>query len=269
MPKESKVFQFIILSIAVLFIGGAGILFSGKLKRPLAPQTSPAIHSGPSLLWPIQCKVGADCRVTNFPDPKKTGKTALCASNFISGHEGTDIAITPRKMDEGVPVVAAASGTVLWVFDGKYDRCPSSHEDCQDPQVKMEPLQQKGFRVCTPLGLFCDSGEEHSGMCFWCFDGGNVIVIRHDGIPGVFATRYDHFKQGSINVIPGQKVSKGEFLGLVGSAGHSTGPHLHFEVWGKGFYDPVDPWKGECSEDAHSSLWESQPVVNPDFKLEE
>jgi murein DD-endopeptidase MepM/ murein hydrolase activator NlpD len=39
----------------------------------------------------------------------------------------------------------------------------------------------------------------------------------------------------------GSKIGKGEVLGLVGSTGYSTGPHLHFEVRKNG--KPTDPLK--------------------------
>jgi murein DD-endopeptidase MepM/ murein hydrolase activator NlpD len=209
------------------------------------------------LAWPIACALGRDCNVTNFPDPKKTGTTALCQKNFIVGHEGTDIAISQEDMDRGMEVFAADDGVVLWVFDGKYDRCPDpAQPDCAEPPA-MKPGGHDGTTVCTPLGPFCREGPS-SGQCFWCFAGGNVVVIRHPH-GEVFATRYDHFKKGSITVKPGHKVKKGDVIGLVGSAGHSTAPHLHFEVWGKTFYDPVDPWAGKCSPKGHKSLWDEQP----------
>jgi murein DD-endopeptidase MepM/ murein hydrolase activator NlpD len=54
---------------------------------------------------------------------------------------------------------------------------------------------------------------------------GNMIDIEHaDGI----VTRYGHLSRIEVRV--GQTVDVGEVIGLVGSTGRSTGPHLHFEV---------------------------------------
>lgn len=54
---------------------------------------------------------------------------------------------------------------------------------------------------------------------------GNYIVIDHGG--GV-TTLYAHC--ASLNVKKGQKVTKGEVIGIVGTTGWSTGYHLHFEI---------------------------------------
>lgn len=59
---------------------------------------------------------------------------------------------------------------------------------------------------------------------------GNAVVIRHDfGYDGKrLYTAYAHMSQ--INVTEGQWVEQGDTIGLVGSTGNTTGPHLHFEV---------------------------------------
>jgi murein DD-endopeptidase MepM/ murein hydrolase activator NlpD len=114
-----------------------------------------------------------------------------------------------------------------------------------------------GTTVCTELGPYCNDGS--NGQCFWCFAGGNVIVILHDGVPGVFATRYDHLKLDSLLVRPGDRVTRGQKIAEVGSAGNSTGPHLHFEVWSTGYYVLTEPWAGTCGPNQGPSLWANDP----------
>lgn len=63
---------------------------------------------------------------------------------------------------------------------------------------------------------------------------GNVIYIDHGA---GLSTRYGHLSQ--INVTVGQTVTRGQKIGLVGSTGRSTGPHLHYEV--RINNQPVDP----------------------------
>jgi murein DD-endopeptidase MepM/ murein hydrolase activator NlpD len=64
---------------------------------------------------------------------------------------------------------------------------------------------------------------------------GNLIVVDH--LNG-WKTWYGHLSQ--VNVFCGQQVSAGDIIGLGGSTGWSSGPHLHFEVRLEGVpYDPL------------------------------
>lgn len=63
---------------------------------------------------------------------------------------------------------------------------------------------------------------------------GNVVYVDHGA---GLSTRYGHLSQ--INVAVGQTVTRGQTIGLVGSTGRSTGPHLHYEV--RLNNQPVDP----------------------------
>lgn len=68
----------------------------------------------------------------------------------------------------------------------------------------------------------------------WMGGYGNLVVIDHGG---GLSTAYAH--QSSIAVGVGQSVAQGQVIGYVGSTGHSTGNHLHFEVRVNG--GAVDP----------------------------
>ena len=58
---------------------------------------------------------------------------------------------------------------------------------------------------------------------------GNLIVLTHDfGL----STRYGHLSR--FTVTAGQRVTRGDIIGYVGSTGRSTGAHLHYEILANG-----------------------------------
>lgn len=79
---------------------------------------------------------------------------------------------------------------------------------------------------------------------------GNYVIIDHGN--GYF-TCYGHMQYNSITVKVGDKVNKGQKIGVMGTTGYSTGNHLHFEIrqgdsWNSG--TPIDPstfFNDDCS----------------------
>ncbi len=63
---------------------------------------------------------------------------------------------------------------------------------------------------------------------------GKMVEVNHGG---GLATRYGHHNELMVKV--GDIVKKGQIVGLMGSSGRSTGPHVHFEVFKNGRV--VDP----------------------------
>ncbi len=84
-----------------------------------------------------------------------------------------------------------------------------------------------GFDLAAPIGTpirAADSG--YVEVVGWDNTGyGKMILVNHGN---GFITRYAHLSV--FNVEPGQSVKKGDLIGRMGSTGHSTGPHLHFEI---------------------------------------
>lgn len=95
---------------------------------------------------------------------------------------------------------------------------------------------------------------------------GKMVMIDHGN---GYVTLYGHFSR--ILVKKGEKVQRGQRIGISGDTGHSTGPHLHFTVfhncsptdpygWSGSGADPLQSFQGESSE----FLWRRAPLVaNP------
>lgn len=59
---------------------------------------------------------------------------------------------------------------------------------------------------------------------------GNHVTIQHEIDGQVLTTVYGHMQYGYTSLSVGDTVKVGQVIGLVGSTGASTGPHLHFEI---------------------------------------
>ncbi|MGH6658754.1 MAG: M23 family metallopeptidase [Sphingomicrobium sp.] len=93
----------------------------------------------------------------------------------------------------GDPIYSVADGTVVNTYDEV------------DEQVPLEPA--KGL---VPASI-----------------GGNMMVV--DIGDGAYAF-YAHFQRGSLKAKLGDKVTKGQVLGLLGNTGNTDAPHLHFHL---------------------------------------
>ena len=84
-----------------------------------------------------------------------------------------------------------------------------------------------GAPLGTPIYAAAEGNVITSKQGGWNGGYGSMIVISHDN--GT-QTLYSHQSENVVSV--GQKVSKGQLIGYIGSTGRSTGNHLHFEVRG-------------------------------------
>lgn len=111
-----------------------------------------------------------------------------------------------------------------------------------------------GMDFTAPIGsdIYCTGDgvvkkTERSGRGY----GNHVIVDHGYG----YETVYAHMSQ--INVRKGQKVKRGDILGVVGNSGTSTGPHLHYEVHKNGNkINPVNYYYNDLSDEEYEKMIE-------------
>ncbi|MFW6690240.1 murein hydrolase activator EnvC family protein [Streptomyces sp. MAR4 CNX-425] len=119
-----------------------------------------------------------------------------------------------------------AGDTITSRFDQSGGMWSGRHTGLDFAVDEGEPVGSVGYGVVYEIGC---------GDAF-----GNSVTVRHDD---GYYTFYAHLSE--TRVAPGDRVFPGQHLGLAGSTGNSTGPHLHFEVrvtpqFGSGI-DP-EPW---------------------------
>lgn len=92
-----------------------------------------------------------------------------------------------------------------------------------------------GMDIAAPMGTTVTAAAAGTVILAQWYGGyGNFIMLDNGG---GYSTGYGHLS--AIYVSVGQQVQRGQAIGAVGSTGHSTGPHLHFEVRVNG--KTVDP----------------------------
>jgi murein DD-endopeptidase MepM/ murein hydrolase activator NlpD len=100
-----------------------------------------------------------------------------------------------------------------------------------------EPAMHTGVDIRGEVGEpVYATGAGKITIAGWDGGYGNMVEIDHgNGL----ATRYGHLSQIDVHV--GDEVRLGQIVGLIGSTGRSTGPHLHYETRVDG--EPVNPEK--------------------------
>jgi murein DD-endopeptidase MepM/ murein hydrolase activator NlpD/Ca2+-binding RTX toxin-like protein len=171
------------------------------LSKAFNPVTFSDAYTGETkLATPLMGTPNVNWKINNYLDLDSTdggmldymGNTGNNAYTY-DNHNGMDIggANGFDTQHNGLPVLAAAGGVVIYANDGEFD-------------------EQTAKNNWMP---------GHAG--------GNGVEIDHGN---GWVTEYYHMRTNSVSVKVGDYVSAGDILGLMGSSGNSTGTHLHFDV---------------------------------------
>ncbi len=130
-------------------------------------------------------------------------------------------------------------GNGKWVWPAPASRYLTSYFGWRMHPVYGTWRYHSGIDIAAGSGtnvLAAAPGKVILSLNYGNYSYGECIIIDHGG--GV-SSLYGHLLNGSRRVQVGDTVSAGQVIGLVGSTGVSTGPHLHFEVRENG--QVVDP----------------------------
>ena len=189
-----------------------------------------------SLAWPLRLKTG-------LTDPSYYGISNYVDHNAAYPNQVQDYNCGTRTYDSQNGYNHAGIDVFTWPF---------GQQKQQNNEVEI---------VAAAAGTIIDKNavsDDHScsfctTSCLW-----NAVYVQHaDGS----VAWYGHMKKNSLtSKAIGQTVAQGEFLGIVGSSGNSTGPHLHFELYANPAQTQlVDPWAGTCNTWTNPGLtWATQ-----------
>jgi murein DD-endopeptidase MepM/ murein hydrolase activator NlpD len=204
--------------------GGGSAPLDGPTKPPVTPGTGTGGGGTPGQPKPKpkpkSKKKPAKKKTVKKPGKKKSTKKPV------------------KKKPAPKPVVRSAWFPVMgsgWTFGGaemRFGAVRTGHshqgQDISGPE---------GLQIVAPVaGTITWTSYQADGAGYYVVERGN------DGREYVFM----HMMKDSTRVKTDQVVPAGKWLGNLGNTGHSTGPHLHFEIWVGGWYEkgghPIDPW---------------------------
>lgn len=188
-----------------------------ELKIPPVTGVIHRVREGETV-YSIAKKYKTDAqKIVNFPfnDFSDLDSFALNVGQSLIVPDGAKEEAVPvqKFVTPLAPIAAGGSGQFMWPTNGVITQYPIWYHMALD--------------IANPSGpAVVASGDGVVSLVQYLRYGyGQHIVVQHDG---GLATLYGHLQE--IYVKPGDRVSRGQVIGKMGSTGRSTGTHLHFEV---------------------------------------
>lgn len=212
---------------------------AGKTSRRAGGITGPAVgYDGPAVppesvsTWGFGLPLSYPFVVNSFIN-RSISKTRGATTAFRTKHEGLDM-VYPGK-----------PGT-----DEAYAKYGGS------------------IKGTNGLPIYCIADGEVIKAGAWDPGGyGSGVQVKHTIKGRTFISGYYHMPPRSITLKAGDKVTKGQIIGVMGSEGDSTGIHLHFELWEGGYkgklLDPVDylPFFQEDGGIVKGPVWNGGQII--------
>jgi murein DD-endopeptidase MepM/ murein hydrolase activator NlpD len=164
----------------------------------------------------------------------RTASTSTTASTGKVGAGATGGKATTGSTTTGAKAGSTVPKAPVKVADNKFpENYQGSYRWPLDAGIVSSEYGARWGKMHKGLDIAADVGEPvyaaAAGEVIYSGNGmsgyGNAVIVRHDNQS---TSLYAHNSMLKVKV--GQKVAQGEEIALLGSTGHSTGPHVHFEI---------------------------------------
>jgi murein DD-endopeptidase MepM/ murein hydrolase activator NlpD len=186
--------------------------------------------------------IGSAVMLLLYPGAATAGTTL---AQQVEATEETPAVITISKASDGlgaaIELHPARTGRVSGRSIARPDRLPLAAASLTSRFGMRAHPTLGGYRMHSGVDLAAPTGSPvvapSAGIVSfanWRGGYGLLVILEHgNGLQ----TRYGHLLRAMVSA--GQRVERGQLVGLVGSSGRATGPHLHYEVRQHGL--AVDP----------------------------
>lgn len=158
------------------------------------------------------------------------GEKTPCSMIYVGGKRTIALFAYTNSLDE--KKYFTSKGTTLNDTFGfapaKYDRISSGFQKSRYHPTLRVYRSHRGTDFASPSGTPVHATAKGIVKYTATLTGyGNVVYLKHGS---EYLTVYAHLSKFAKGLKSGDKVSKGQLIGYVGSTGQSTGPHLHYEL---------------------------------------
>lgn len=180
------------------------------------------------------------------------------------------VLIQSKSFDEIVEMVRnkekvlAARPAIQPISINQLTRFGSAFGMRMHPILKVRKMHE-GIDLTAPRGtqVFASANGTVTTARYTPYGYGNKVVIDH-GFG--YETLYAHLS--NVKVKPDQEVKRGEVIGLVGSTGLSTCPHLHYEVHLHGRpVNPINYYANDLSPEEYDKMIDMLAKSDPSFDI--
>ncbi len=223
-----RIFQISIVAI-VLTLGIFTIGFSGFINNNISAESETFFQNNPAIISQqiSRPQTTAEYKSISYQRPASAGDFAVGSGGPIDDLTANESEAAETTMEGQLRLIETTGNPAflptMWAHLGKINN---------EFGYRRNPFGGRGYEFHAGMDIDGDRGDivaaPANGIVSkagWEGGYGNMIEVDHGN--GLI-TRYGHLSK--VGVQTGDTVQRGQLIGLIGSTGRSTGPHLHYEL---------------------------------------